>query len=113
MRKVSRTAIQFSNPRPGEGEIQRLFNNSFQIWQSENADLERIVLRFSGRAAQLVRERNWHSSQQIQELADGNLELSVTLNSVEEIVPWILSWGKDCEVVRPAKLRREVGSRSI
>lgn len=62
MRKVSRTTHKFSNPRPAGAEIQRLFRNSFQIWQSENADLEQIVLRFSGRAAQLVRERNWHSS---------------------------------------------------
>ena len=110
MRKFSRTVHKFSNPRPAGGEIQRLFRNSFQIWQSENAELEQIVLRFSGRAAQLVRERNWHSSQQIQELADGNLELSLTLNSLEEIVPWILSWGKDCEVVSPVKLRRKVRS---
>ena len=100
MRKVSRTRQRFSNPRPAGEDVQRLFRNSFQIWQSENADLEQIVLRFSGRAAQLVRERNWHSSQQIQKLADGNLELSLTLNSLEEIVPWILSWGKDCEVGR-------------
>ena len=35
------------------------------------------------------------------ELADDNLELSLTLNSLEEIVPWILSWDKDCEVVSP------------
>jgi predicted DNA-binding transcriptional regulator YafY len=62
-------------------------------------------LRFSGRAAQLVRERNWHASQQIQELADGSLELALTLNSLEEIIPWVLSWGKNCEVVRPTKLR--------
>jgi predicted DNA-binding transcriptional regulator YafY len=100
MQKVSRTRQRFSNPRPAGEDVQRLFRNSFQIWQSENADLEQIVLRFSGRAAQLVRERNWHSSQQIQKLADGNLELSLTLNSLEEIVPWILSWGKDCEVGR-------------
>jgi predicted DNA-binding transcriptional regulator YafY len=112
MQKVSRTGHTFSNSRLGEGEIQRLFRNSFQIWQSENAELEQIVLRFSGRAAQLVRERNWHTSQQIQELADGNLELSLTLNSLEEIIPWVLSWGKDCEVVRPTKLRRGVKSRS-
>ncbi len=112
MQKVSRTAHKFSNPRPAGMEIQRLFRNSFQIWQSENADLEQIVLRFSGRAAQLVRERNWHSSQQIQELAGGNLELSLTLNSLEEIIPWVLSWGKDCEVVRPTKLRNKVRSRS-
>jgi hypothetical protein len=38
-------------------------------------------------------------SQQIQELADGNLELSLILISLEEIVSWILSWGKDCEVI--------------
>jgi WYL domain len=94
MQKVSCTGREFSNPRPAGSEIQRLFRNSFQIWQSENADLEQIVLRFSGRAAQLVRERNWHSSQQIQELAGGNLELSLALNALEEIIPWILSWGK-------------------
>ena len=108
MHKVSRINQKLSNPRPGEGEIQRLFRDSFQIWQTETAELEQIVLRFSGQAAQLVRERIWHASQQIQELADGNLELSLTLNSLEEIIPWILSWGKNCEVVRPAKLRKKV-----
>jgi predicted DNA-binding transcriptional regulator YafY len=113
MRQVARTAQEFSNPRPGDAEIQRLFQNSFQIWQSENTSLEQVVLRFSGRAAQLVRERNWHSSQQIQELADGDLEFSLTLNALEEIVPWVLSWGKDCEVVSPMKLRSAVRSRSI
>jgi predicted DNA-binding transcriptional regulator YafY len=105
-----RTGHKFSDSRPGEGDIQHLFRNSFQIWQSENSDLEQIVLRFSGRAAQLVRERNWHASQQIQELADGNLELSLTLNSLEEIIPWILSWGKDCEVARPTQLRKRIRS---
>jgi predicted DNA-binding transcriptional regulator YafY len=110
MQKVPRTAHKVSNPGPANDEIQRLFRNSFQIWQSENAELEQIVLRFSGRAAQLVRERNWHSSQQIQELAGGNLELALTLNSLEEIIPWVLSWGKDCEVARPAQLRKRIRS---
>ena len=112
IRRVSRTAHELSKPRPKDAEIQQLFGNSFQIWLSESAKLEQIVLRFSGRAAQLVRERNWHPSQQIQELADDNLELSLTLNSLEEIVPWILSWGKECEVVRPVKLQRKVRSLS-
>src|SRR6201997_698264 len=113
MQKIAPTGHKLSNPRPGEGEIQRLFRNSFQIWQTENAELQQIVLRFSGQAAQLVRERNWHASQQIQELAGGNLELSLTLNSLEEIIPWILSWGKDCEVVSPARLQRKVRSLSV
>jgi predicted DNA-binding transcriptional regulator YafY len=110
---VSRIAHELSKPRPSDVEIQQLFVNSFQIWQSENAKLEQIVLRFSGRAAQLVRERNWHPSQRIQELADGNLEVSLTLNSLEEIMPWILSWGRECEVIRPARLRKKVRSVAL
>jgi predicted DNA-binding transcriptional regulator YafY len=94
-------------------DIQQLFQNSFQLWQSENARLEEIVLRFSGRAAQLVRERNWHPSQSLQELADGNLEVTLTLNSLEEIVPWILSWGRQCEVIRPTRLHKKVMSLAI
>jgi predicted DNA-binding transcriptional regulator YafY len=112
MQKVSRTTQKLSAPRPPEAEIQRLFRNSFQIWQSENAELQQIALRFSGRVAQLIRERNWHPSQQIQELAGGSLELSLTLNALEEVIPWILSWGKNCEVIRPAKLKKEVRSLS-
>jgi proteasome accessory factor B len=113
MQNVSATGRAFSNPKPGDKDIQQLFQNSFQIWQSENARLEQIVLRFSGRAAQLVRERNWHPSQRLQELADGNLEVSLALNSLEEIVPWILSWGRQCEVIRPARLHHKVRSLAI
>jgi len=113
MQNVAATARTFSNPKPVDKDIQQLFQNSFQIWQSENARLERIVLRFSGRAAQLVRERNWHPSQRLQELADGNLELTLALNSLEEIVPWILSWGRQCEVIRPVILRKKVSSLAI
>jgi proteasome accessory factor B len=113
MQNVSATGRAFANPKPGDEDIQRLFENSFQIWLSENVKLEQIVLRFSGRAAQLVRERNWHASQRLQELANGDLEVSLTLNSLEEIVPWILSWGRLCEVVRPARLRKKVSSLGI
>ena len=113
MRTVCSAKREFSALRPGDGEIQKLFQNSFQIWQTEDAKLQQIVLCFSGRAAQLVRERNWHSSQRIQELADGMLEFRMTLNALEEIVPWILSWGKECRILSPPKLQRKVESLAM
>ncbi|HEX3443719.1 MAG TPA: WYL domain-containing protein [Chthoniobacterales bacterium] len=63
-------------------------------------------------ATPLPQSLTWCTCQKIQELAGGNLELSLSLNSLEEIVPWILSWGKDCEVVSPVKLQRKVRSLS-
>jgi predicted DNA-binding transcriptional regulator YafY len=113
MRNVCSAKRAFSALRPGDADIQKLFQNSFQIWQTEDAKLQQIVLGFSGRAAQLVRERNWHPSQRIQELADGTLELRMTLNSLEEIVPWILSRGKECRVLSPTKLQRKVASLAM
>ena len=111
MRNVCSAKREFSAPRPGDADIQKLFQNSFQIWQTEDAKLQQIVLCFSRRAAQLVRERNWHPSQRIQESADGTLELRLTLNSLAEIIPWILSWGRNCRILSPAILQKKVNSR--
>jgi predicted DNA-binding transcriptional regulator YafY len=113
MRNVCSARRSFSALRPGEADIQKLFQNSFQIWQTEDAKLLQIVLSFSGRAAQLVRERNWHPSQRIQESTNRTVELRMTLNSLEEIVPWILSWGKECRVLNPPKLQRKVESMAM
>ncbi|MBV8970126.1 MAG: WYL domain-containing protein [Verrucomicrobia bacterium] len=49
----------------------------------------------------------------MQELANGEAELTLALKSLEAIVPWILSWGRQCEVVRPARLRKKVTSLAI
>ena len=113
MRHVCSAKRGFSVLRPGEADIQKLFQNSFQIWQTEDGKLQQIILSFSGRAAQLVRERNWHPSQRIQESTDGTLEVTLTLNSLEEIVPWILSWGKNCRILSPALLQKKVNSLAM
>jgi predicted DNA-binding transcriptional regulator YafY len=62
-------------------------------------------------AGQLVRERIWHPSQKIQELADGGLELTLHLSSLHEIEPWVLSWGEHVRVVGPAEFKKRVTAR--
>jgi predicted DNA-binding transcriptional regulator YafY len=63
-----------------------------------------IRIRFDKFAAQLVRERVWHPSQQIQELTGGGIELRITLSTLHEIEPWILSWGAHAKVLGPKEL---------
>src|SRR3984893_8262284 len=113
MRNVCSAKRAFSTVRPGDAHVQKLFQNSFQIWQTEDAKLQQIVLCFSGRAAQLVRERKWHPSHRIQESTDGTLELRLTLNSLAEIIPWILSWGRNCRILSPAILQKKVNSLAM
>jgi proteasome accessory factor B len=63
-----------------------------------------IRIRFDKFAAQLVKERVWHHSQQIQDLTGDELEFRITLSSLHEIEPWILSWGEHAHVLAPGEL---------
>jgi predicted DNA-binding transcriptional regulator YafY len=68
----------------------------------------RVVIRFSAAAAERIREREWHESQEMVELANGGLELRLRLGALTEIEQWILGWGDAAEVIGPAELRRNI-----
>jgi proteasome accessory factor B len=92
--------------RPADFSIREHLGGSFGI--IAGAGDHRIRLRFDQWAAQLVRERFWHDSQEIAEQPDGRLELQLQLDSLDEVERWILSWGAHVEVVAPAVLRQRV-----
>ena len=56
------------------------------------------------RAADYVREKKWHQSQQLRELKGGGVELKLKLSSLAEIERWVLSWGGDAKVLKPREL---------
>jgi proteasome accessory factor B len=63
-----------------------------------------VVIRFNARAADYIREKKWHPSQQLRELKNGGAELKMKLSSLAEVQRWILSWGGDAEVLKPREL---------
>ncbi len=69
----------------------------------------RVVVRFSAAVADRVREREWHESQELRDLADGGVELALQLGALPEIEGWVLTWGADAEVVQPRELRVRLG----
>lgn len=68
----------------------------------------RVLVRFSAAVADRVREREWHESQELRDLPDGRLELSLRLGALPEIEAWVLTWGADAEVVSPKELRQRL-----
>jgi len=68
----------------------------------------RVRIEFDPFAAQLVRERNWHSSQALRDLPGDCLELDLQLDSLEEIERWVLSWGSHARVLAPTALKKRV-----
>ncbi len=84
--------------------------NSWGIWSSDSTPTALVRLRFDTAVAHRVREAVWHRSQELTELEDGRVELSVTVAGTVEIRPWVLSWGEAVEVIEPAELREAVAA---
>jgi predicted DNA-binding transcriptional regulator YafY len=67
-----------------------------------------VRIRFAPPLAPHVREHVWHPSQEIRDLDDGGVELSMEVGEGLELRNWVLSFGADAEVMAPESLRREV-----
>jgi proteasome accessory factor B len=63
-----------------------------------------VVIEFDRWGADLVRGRTWHASQQVEQLPDGRMRLTMRLNSVEEVERWVLSFGTHATVASPPQL---------
>ncbi len=106
MRNLRAGAEEFE--RPENFSPSEFLSDSFGIFSGGKKQTVRI--RFDAFAAQLVRERIWHSSQKIRELKDGEICLSLVLGSLQEVERWVLSWGDHAEVLAPLELRRGVAA---
>ena len=69
---------------------------------------EGVRLEFSPRVAPYVRERIWHKSQQLEELPDGGVRLSMKVCRDWALHGWILGWGPHVHVAAPSALAEEI-----
>ena len=68
----------------------------------------RVRIRFTAKVADRVRERVWHETQNLFDLPNGAIELTMQLGALPEVESWILSWGNDAEALAPAELRKNI-----
>lgn len=92
--------------RPPDFSPEKFFANALGVLGGDRD--YRFVIRFSVGVADRVREREWHESQELRDLPDGRLELSLRLGALPEVERWVLTWGADAEVVHPKELRHRL-----
>lgn len=71
-----------------------------------------VAIEFSGWAAKLVRERHWHRSQKLNDLPAGRLRFEVVVSHLDDIWPWVLSWGAEAKVLKPKELVEVVAEQA-
>jgi predicted DNA-binding transcriptional regulator YafY len=103
--------LQQKYARPRAFSIERYLGNAWNIMPGSGPD-ESVVLRFASMVANNVAEVTWHKTQRLERLDDGSLNFHVRVSGLNEIVWWILGYGDQVEVIRPAKLRKLVAQRA-
>ena len=93
-------------PRPTDFNLDQLLRDSFGI-HSTHGEFD-VVVRFNPDVADYIREKRWHPSQQLRELADGGVEIQLRLGSLIEVKRWILGWGASATVIAPDSLRTDI-----
>ncbi|MEX2026257.1 MAG: WYL domain-containing protein [Pirellulaceae bacterium] len=102
---VETQQLQFA--RPADFDPQRYLAGSFGIFQGDGAP-QPVRVRFTPAAARVLSEKTFHPTQRLTREPDGSLIAEWELSSLEEFSSWILSWGKEAEVLEPQSLREKI-----
>lgn len=90
---------------PKDFTLEKYLQTAFHVMKGKP---ERATVRFAPGVAHIVRERLWHPTQEIRELADGGLELALEVPINYEIISWVLGFGSAAEVIEPDSLRTRI-----
>jgi predicted DNA-binding transcriptional regulator YafY len=82
-----------------------LFRSSMGVFWGEP---ERIEIVFAPRVSLVVRGRVWHESQQIEDLPDGGVRLTLQVCNDSALRSWVLGFGSAAKVVQPASLAKAI-----
>jgi predicted DNA-binding transcriptional regulator YafY len=104
IQSVKKTGKIFT--RPQKFSLAKRLRDSFGVHSGEG-EFE-VILHFNARAADYIREKKWHESQELRELKNGELELKMKLSSLREVERWVLSWGGEAKVIKPRALAESV-----
>ncbi len=93
-------------PRPTEFSLEKRLADSFGVHSGKESHT--VKIRFSPRAADYIREKQWHPSQKLTEHPNGEVTLSLKLSSLDEVQRWILGWAGNAKVIEPKTLKQRV-----
>ncbi len=102
--KPSATAERFVKPKDFDPD--EYLKGSFTVMKGDKE--HEVEIEFDLWGTDLVRGRQWHSSQELTDLPNGGSRLKMRLSSLEEIERWVLGWGSHAKVIGPAALRERV-----
>jgi predicted DNA-binding transcriptional regulator YafY len=103
--RVERLSVTESTFKRTRDLPQDIFGASMGVFWGDPIDVE---VEFTSSVSAFVRGRAWHDSQQIEDLSDGGLRMTLRVSNDWALRSWLLGFGASVRVVRPAELARSL-----
>ena len=103
--RIASVSLEKQTFTPTHAVADDAFGNSLGV---NTGPAERAEVAFDGRIAPFVRARVWHPSQEIRELPDGGVVLTLHVCHDWALRSWILGWGAFARVAGPPALAAAV-----
>ena len=101
----------FEYPSKEEYDPQRLFSESLGVFFGDIFPMDLVEIKLHPKWTTYARSHRWHPSQQVEVLADGTVMVRLRVRLCHELEAWVLGFGDDAHVLRPASLRARVAGR--
>jgi predicted DNA-binding transcriptional regulator YafY len=105
--RIQSAKLLKQNFDPVEFSANTFLDSTFGRFAGESEPYQ-VKLLFHPDAAGDVTEREWHPKQKLRELKNGSVELEFPAKGLEEVMHWILAWGRYCKVKAPKELKQMV-----
>ena len=90
---------------PDDFDLDEYMKDSFGVIHT---DKEKVVIKFTPSLERYLKENIWHPSQVFKKDKDGSLLLSMEVGGLQEVMSWVMGFGRHAEVLGPEHLRQAV-----
>jgi predicted DNA-binding transcriptional regulator YafY len=82
------------------------YQHAFGIWTPHDCggSLHHVCVELTGYWARIARERRWHPSQRLEDLAPDLVRVHFRLSELVEVKSWVLGFGGAAKVIAPEEL---------
>lgn len=77
-------------------------------WGVFRGEKTKVSIKFNKEKFEMIKDVNWHVSQQLENHKDEFIMLNMYLDDTSEVKKWIMGFGKGVEVIEPQELREEI-----
>jgi len=103
--KTEKTGKKFQYP--GNYSPANYIDGAFGLIRSTDEKYD-VVINFEKGLEEVITARKWHKTAKTKKLRDGTIQLSMTVTALEQVVPWVLSFGSLAKVLKPKELKKTI-----